>query len=256
MQTIKQKRVRRKRSKDASKDRYYFTSAVDDAIVRYNASEDPYDRSLIYQREIRAAFEKLVEFIINTFKYYRFGDLTPQQAQQEVVGFLVEKLDRFRPEGGKAFSYFSMVAKHFCIQRNKLNYKKLTSHHTLSSTGDSSLEDRLVVDSYDETQHSIQQFQTAFVDYWDTRLDKLCPKAVDRPVAAAVIELFRRRDSLELFNKKALYIYIREIAEISGATKPATTPQITKIVKVVKGKYQDMYKDYLMYGHLIKNKAY
>jgi len=255
MQTAKPKRTRRK-SKDASKDRYYFTSAVDDAIVRYNATEDPYDRSLIYQQDIRAPFEKLVEFIINTFKYYRFGDQTPQQAQQEVVGFLVEKLGKFKPESGKAFSYFSMVAKHFCIQRNKANYKKLTSHHTLSSIGDSSLENRLVADSFDESQYAIQQFQNTFVEYWDANLDRLCPKKGDKYIAAAVLELFRRRDTLELFNKKALYIYVREISDISGSPKPTTTPQITKIVKVIKGKYKEMYKDYLTHGHLLHNRVY
>lgn len=255
MQKGKLKRQRRK-SKAVNEDRYYFTLAVDDAIVRYNASDDSHERSRIYQQEIRAAFEKLVEFIINTFKYYRFGDQTPQQAQQEVVGFLVERLEKFRPEGGKAYSYFGMIAKNFCIQRNKANYKKLTSHNTLSSIGDSSLENRLVAEPENETHQSLQQFQTMFVDYWDNHLDRACPKKGDKHVAAAILELFRRRETLEIFNKKALYIYVREISDISGAPKPTTTSQITKIVKVIKGKYVEMYKDYLTHGVLIPGKLY
>lgn len=225
------------------------------AIVRYNQSDDVEERSRIYQKEIQPAFEKLVEFIINTFRYYYIGDLTMKQAQQEVVAFLVEKLNRFKPASGKAFSYYSLVAKRFCIQRNKTNYKKLVTGLSVS-LDENRLEDVAVEDPYEEAD-SLERFQNSFVDYWDSRLDQLCPKKADAHVAAAVLELFRRRASIELYKKKALYIYIREIADISGlSTKPTTTPQITRMIKLIKGKYKEMYKDYLLCGGLRKDKQY
>lgn len=225
------------------------------AIVRYNQSDDADERSRIYQKEIQPAFEKLVEFIINTFRYYYIGDLTMKQAQQEVVAFLVEKLERFKPESGKAFSYYSLVAKRFCIQRNKTNYKKMITGLSVS-LDEGRLEDAVIENPYEEADN-LEKFQTSFVEYWDTRIEQLCPKKTDMHVAMAVLELFRRRASLELFNKKALYIYIREIADISGlSAKPTTTPQITRVIKLIKGKYKEMYKDYLLYGGLCKNKVY
>jgi hypothetical protein len=39
-----------------------------------------------------------------------------------------------------------------------------------------------------------------------------------------LIYLFKRRENLEIFNKKALYIYIREITDVD-------TPVITKVTK-------------------------
>ena len=43
----------------------------------------------------------------------------------------------------------------------------------------------------------------------------------DAKTADAIIELFRKRENLDIFNKKGIYIYIREITDQS-------TPQITK----------------------------
>ena len=154
---MSQTKRKRKPKGEGDTSRYYFTSAVDEAIVEYNNSTDDFERSRIYQLKIKPAFEKLVECVINTFKYYYIGDQSMQQAQQEVVSFLVEKLGKFKPASGKAFSYFNMIAKHYCIQRNKANYRKLTSHYTLTSIGDSGVEDRLVDEGYEES-NSLERF--------------------------------------------------------------------------------------------------
>ena len=36
-------------------------------------------------------------------------------------------------------------------------------------------------------------------------------------VADAILELFRKRENLEIFNKKALYIYIREMVDVKNS---------------------------------------
>ena len=225
----------------------YFGPEVDLSIIRYNASEDVAERSLIYQREIRPAFEKLVENIIHTFKFYYTDDQTMQQVQHEVVSFLVEKLPKFKPTSGKAFSYFSIVAKNFCILRNKNNYKKLTSHDSLSTISEDTVYSDHSESIDDDT--SLERFLDLYVDYWDNNLDAYFPKKNERQLAAAIIELFRRRENIELFNKKALYIYIREMSD-------ANTQQITRMLKTMKDKYKSMYKDYLVHSFLPKNKTY
>mgnify|MGYP000719128436 CR=1 FL=1 len=59
----------------------------------------------------------------------------------------------------------------------------------------------------------------------------------------SIIELFRKRETLEIFNKKALYIYIREITDVS-------TPQITKIIKKLKIIYVHLYNEYYEHGYI------
>ena len=237
----KPKKTRKPKTK-----RLYFGPEVDVSIVKYNSTEDPAERSIIYQREIKPAFEKLVQNIIHTFKFYYTDSQTLDQVQHEVVSFLVEKLPKFKAANGKAFSYFSIVAKNYCILKNKNNYKKLTSHDRIDLAIDSELEH--VVDDVDP-EHNISDFMDKFIEYWDNNLESTFTKKTDKVLAASIIELFRKRERIELFNKKALYIYIREMSD-------ASTQQITKMVKTMKEKYASMYTDYLQHGSITKNKIY
>lgn len=237
-------KIAKPRARKGSK-KLYFGPEVDVSIIKYNATEDSNERSRIYQLEIQPAFEKLVENIIHTFKFYYTDNLTMQQVQHEVVSFLVEKLPKFKPTSGKAFSYFSIVAKNYCILKNKSNYKKLTSHDSITSIND----DVVVDDVLDDDEFSINRFQDQFVEYWDTNLDQTFSKKADRLLAAAIVELFRKRENIELYNKKALYIYIREMSD-------AKTQQITKMLKFMKDKYRTMYQDFLVDGTIPKSKVY
>ena len=100
-----------------------------------------------------------------------------------------------------------------------------------------------------EAETGLIEFVDKFVDYWDENIETSFTKKTDRELAGAIIELFRKREKIELFNKKALYIYIREMTD-------ANTQQITRMVKVMKNKYRAMYMDYLKLGYLPKNKTY
>ncbi len=236
-----------KKPKKAKTKRLYFGPEVDISIIKYNSAEDDHIRSVIYQREIKPAFEKLVENIIHTFKFYYTDGQTLQQMQHEVVSFLVEKLPKFKAANGKAFSYYSIVAKNYCILKNRSNYKKLTSHDRMDIVDESNLES--IIDDSDSAEQKINLFMNGYVEYWDANLDIIFLKKNDRNAAAALLELFRKRDKIELYNKKALYIYMREMSD-------ASTQQITKIVKLMKEKYKVMYNDFLCTGQIIKNKKY
>jgi hypothetical protein len=86
-------------------------------------------------------------------------------------------------------------------------------------------------------------FMDQYIKYIDTHIFRLFPKKQDAQTADAVVELFRKRETLEIFNKKALYIYIREITDVS-------TPQITKIIKKLKLIYVHLYNEYYKHGHI------
>jgi hypothetical protein len=244
--SIPKKTKATKKTRKPKTKRLYFGPEVDLSIIKYNECENESERSMIYQREIKPAFEKLVENIIHTFKFYYTDGQTIQQVQHEVVSFLVEKLPKFKQMNGKAFSYFSIVAKNYCILKNKNNYKKLTSHNRIDLSSEINLE---YAEDDHSTEYALEDFVERFVAYWDTNLELTFTKKNDRILAAAIMELFRKRDKIELFNKKALYIYIREMSN-------ANTQQITKMVKVMKDKYKSMYTDYLEYGYIPKDKSY
>jgi|TARA_R110001606_G_scaffold57793_1_gene139117 hypothetical protein len=68
-------------------------------------------------------------------------------------------------------------------------------------------------------------------------------KDKDRKVCDAINILFKRRENLEIFNKKALYIYIREMTGVD-------TPVITKVTKVLKKLYKKLYTEYNETGYV------
>ena len=114
----------------AKKKNYYFTQETEDAIIRYNDHPNPAVRNNIYRENIEYAFDKLAENIIHTFKFYYF-DVAPDEVKHEVVSFLVMNMHKFKEGKGKAFSYFSVVAKNYLILNNNANYKRYKTHHDL-----------------------------------------------------------------------------------------------------------------------------
>ena len=68
-------------------------------------------------------------------------------------------------------------------------------------------------------------------------------KEKDRKVCDSINILFKRRENLEIFNKKALYIYIREITDVD-------TPVITKVTKKLKVLYKELYTEYDKTGYI------
>ena len=93
---------------------YYFTEGTEKAIIRYNNTDSVHLKNKIYNEHIRSAFDKLCENIIHTFKFYYF-DTSSEEVKHEVVSFLVMNMHKFKEGKGKAFSYFSIVAKNFLI---------------------------------------------------------------------------------------------------------------------------------------------
>ena len=230
------------RKRKPKEPRIYFTQDTEDAIVEYLASNDQVERNRIYNERIEYGFYKLAENIIHTFKLYYTDTDTIEELKHEVITFLLEKLHLYNPTKGKAFSYFGTIAKRYLIVYNENNYKKLQEKADVDESDDEQMllyeNDKNIENAFDELS-----FMDQYIKYIDTYLFKLFPKKQDAQTADAIVELFRKRETLEIFNKKALYIYIREITDVS-------TPQITKIIKKLKLIYVQLYNEYYQHGYI------
>ena len=89
----------------------------------------------------------------------------------------------------------------------------------------------------------MKDFIDYFTEYIDKHMFRIFKRDQDRKVCDAVNILFKRRENLEIFNKKALYIYIREITNVD-------TPVITKVTKILKKKYLELYNEYDRTGYI------
>ena len=203
---------------------YYFNIGTEKAIIRYNKTDDVRLKNKIYSEHIAYPFDKLAENIIHTFKFYYF-DVPSEQVKHEVVSFLVMNMHKFKEGKGKAFSYFSIVAKNYLILHNNKNYKNYKIHDKMDVL-DYGSNIRETQDRYEVAEFN-QEYVKEMLHYWDNNLTNIFKRQKDILVADAVLEIFRRRENIENFNKKALYILIREMTG-------SKTQHITRIVNVMK----------------------
>jgi hypothetical protein len=219
----------------------YFTKETEDAIILYNSTTDPEIRSRLYNDKIHYAFFKLTENIIHTFKFYYTEVDNITDLQHEVITFLLSKIHLFKPEkGAKAFSYFGTIAKRYLILSNQKNYKKRVDTAPIEILEESENHSyNLDESSYNER---LSSFIDLYIEHCTQNIYELFPKEYDARIADAILELFRKRENLDIFNKKALYIYIREIIDVK-------TPKITKIANQLYDIFKQNYVFYLEQGY-------
>ena len=227
-------------AKRRKKSKIYFGMATQEAIIEYNNTDDPKVKNKIYKERIQYPFEKLSENILNTFKFSYF-DVPKEDVMREVVSVLIQKIHMYKPDKGRAFSYFSIVAKNYLILNNNSNYKRYKKTDLLSQMPETWNPEN---DFYHEQQgDEFNEFKELMLEYWDKNLTKVFTKKRDIQIADAILELFRRSQYIENFNKKHLYLLIREMTDCK-------THYITKVVNVMKEHQKRMLNDYLDYGEV------
>jgi len=221
------------------KNKMYFTPVTEKAIVAYNKEKEYSKRNRVYSQHIHYPVWKLAQNIINRFKFpYMNG--TTEDKQYEVIGFLLQKLPKYTEDKGRAFSYFSIVAKNYCIQTNNKAYKLLKSKTDLLAVDKQ--RDTVNEEAQNSRKESLKDFTDLFVENYDERVESIFSKNSDIKIAYAVMELFRRRENIEKYNKKALYVLIREMTD-------EKTQDISRVVNIIKKDFKEKYRIYEQTAH-------
>jgi DNA-directed RNA polymerase specialized sigma24 family protein len=218
-----------RRRRRSSEKRKYFTQVHEDAIVRFVASTDPKERTELYVRYIQPAFDEMVDKIVFTFKFTTLPNI--DELREECKIWLTTILDKFDPEkGSKAFSYFSVITKNWFIHQVKKNSKKRSREIEIESLpSEARLKYMATYNDYDENREQ-KEFWTSLwaeIDSWD--LPNLKPN--EKKVLEAIRILLSNSDNIEIFNKKAIYLYMREITGLN-------TKQIVNNLNKMRIKYR------------------
>lgn len=220
-------RKRRKRTKNN-----YFTKVHEEAIVKYASSSCRKEKSELYGKLIQPAFDEMVNKIIFTYKFNTLPNIDPLREDCKV--WLTTILDKYDPnKGSKAFSYFSVVTKNWFIHKVKKNSKSLkrevSFEHLVESGGPDSLgtsgDTESYVDKREEAEFWLCLLQQ--VEKWDT--DNL--KKNEKSVLDAVRVLLHNIEDIEIFNKKAVYLYLRELTGLN-------TKQVVNNLNKLREKYR------------------
>jgi hypothetical protein len=221
-----------KRAKKKSNN--YFTKITELAIIGYNKSDNRIVRERVYRRFIYPAFMKLAENLINKMKP-DYIDSSFQDLQTDLVTFLTARLDKFNPEAGKAYSYYTRTSFNYLIAENQKGYAKLKQDTETINVD----EQRNIITEIhnDEMRETLRYFMDAYIEYCYEHLNYIFTNSTDIHVADSILHIFETRENIEDFNKKALYIFIRERTGLE-------TTNITRVIKTLKQIYETKFKEY------------
>ena len=215
-----------------AKNKNYFTKLHQDAIVEFSQSTDMNRREDLYRNIIGPVFDELVDKIVYTYKFTTLPNI--DYLKSDCKNWLIMVLNKFDPDkGSKAFSYFTIVVKNWFIQKTKKRSKNMqreTSYEEEITKSDNSL--FIHEENFDKEREDgefISNFYAELDSWLESHASRLLGKN-DILVVEAIKEIFDSRNELEILNKKAVYLYLREITGLN-------TKQITRSIKKIKPKY-------------------
>ena len=218
--------IRRRRRKRTT--RHYFTKDHENAIIRYNEINDNIERTHLYVNWIQPAFSEMVDKIVFTYKFTNLPNC--DELREECKIWLTTILDKYDPnKGSKAFSYFSVITKNWFIHKVKKNQKKLKREIDITELSREAENKFLVVyNDYHEKRENIEFWKHlwAEIDTWSTEN----MKENEKRVLEAIKILLSDPNQIEIFNKKAIYLYIREITGLN-------TKQVVNNLNKLRRKY-------------------
>ena len=203
--------VRRRRRRGSGKK--YFTQVHEDAILEYVATDDIAVRTKLYVNYIGPAFNEMVDKIVYTYKFNSLPNI--DSLRDECKIWLVTILDKYdKGKGSKAFSYFSVITKNWFIAQTKKKAKRNRQEVELGELSkDLELKYISTNNPYQKKRESKEFFGLLNneIDSWEHEN----MKESERKVLDAVRILFDNVEDIEIFNKKAIYLYMREITGLN-----------------------------------------
>lgn len=211
------------------KSNYYFTQVHEDAIIKYALSTDRAIRTKLYIEFIQPAFDEMVDKIIFTYKFNTLPNI--DSLREECKIWLTTILDKYdTTKGSKAFSYYSVITKNWFIQNVKKTNKE--------KKREVSIEDA-EIEIDEEIESSPNDYESTREDseFWShlmreiSEWEKMDLRENERKVLNSIIHIFNNIDNIEIFNKKAIYLYIRELTGLN-------TKQVVSGLTGIKTKYK------------------
>lgn len=227
--------MRRKKNSPQQQEKLYFTQEHEDAIIKYALTKDPKVRQHLYRSLIGPAFNEMVNKIVFTYKFNNLPNI--DDLKEECKIWITTILDKFDPsKGSKAFSYFSVITKNWFIHKVK-KVSRQNKKELFLDDAEHQKEvdyDNLIVHNESDNLRESEEFWNHLwieIEGWK----KLDLKANEKKVLDAIIILLKDPDSIEIFNKKAIYLYVREITDLN-------TKQVVNNLNKIRQKYKDFKK--------------
>ena len=202
-----------RRRRRGSPSKQYFTKEHEDAIIRYVATQDLRERTHLYENWIGPAFSEMVDKICYTYNFTTLSNV--DELREECKIWLTTILDKYDPaRGKKAFSYFSVITKNWFIHKVKKQQKQKIHETDIENVSmQAQLEHMSTVNKYmpERMEREFWNLLWKEMESWDVE----SMRGNERKVYEAIKILLSNPDDIEIFNKKAIYLYLREITGLN-----------------------------------------
>jgi len=223
----KPKKRRRRRKKGTN---HYFRQEHEDAIVRYTKTQCPIERQQLCKEYIVPVFNEMVDKIVFTYKFTLLPNC--DELREECKVWLITVLDKFSPDkGSKAFSYFSVITKNWFIHKVKKNAYRNKKEVQFDILPKDIEENHLSVSN---PYHNTREYKEFWDNFWE-EVDSwqvLPMKDNEKKVYESIRILMKNSEDIEIFNKKAIYLYIREMTGLN-------TKQVVNNLNKLRARYRD-----------------
>ena len=214
----------------------YWGEDQEAAVIEFNTNDDIDQKHQVFVKVIDPAFRKLVE---NIYYTYNFNKILwdREQIEHEVMAHLYEKLSKFDvTKNKKSFSYFGTITKNWMIQRCNVDKNK----RFIDADNQDMIMQNISISEYEENKiiHHNEDFINEIIkdfDDWDAK-DNYTKD--DFAVLEIVNDILKNYERFNIYNKKQLYVYIREATDLPSR-------KITKSLKKIKINYGDVRNSFI-----------
>ena len=214
----------------------YWGEDQESAVVEFNTNADIDEKHKVFVDVIEPAFRKLVE---NIYYTYNFNKILwdREQIEHEVMTHLYEKLSKFDiSKNKKSFSYFGTITKNWMIQRCNADKNK----RFIDDDNQDIIVQNISIHAYeeDEVGRHNEEFISEIIgdfDDWDAKENYTRD---DFAVLEIVNDILKNYERFNVYNKKQLYVYIREATDLPSR-------KITKSLKKIKLDYFSVKEDFI-----------
>ena len=238
------KKEMKKMPRTRSKKNYYFTKVHEQAIIDYCGTTDQRLRNDLYKNFIGPVFDEMVDKIVYTYKFTTLPNI--DVLRDDCKNWLITVLNKFdHTKGSKAFTYFSVVSKNWFIAQVKKTSKKARKESQIddcyiSGANENGIqhsqdENLIVHNTYIQDRDKFEFFHSlkGEIDQWS----ELPLRPNERKTLQAVQILFSESENIEIFNKKAIYLYIREITGLN-------TKQVVNSLNKIRKRYREFKQEW------------
>jgi len=223
---------RKKRRKN-----YYFTKVHEEAIVKYANTSDIDLRTKLYIEYIQPAFDQMVDKIIYTYRFTTLPNI--DYLRDDCKIWLTTILNKYDPsKGSRAFSYFSVVTKNWFIHQVKRTQKRNRTEVFMEDLLNHADENLISNEwTYEDKRVDIEFWGSLYteIDTWESFM----LKENEKKVLMAVRILLDSADTIEIFNKKAIYLYLREITGLNTKQVVNNLNKLRKRYRAFKEKWEN-----------------